>query len=306
MKTILILGGNGFLGSNIIAFAKRQLPDLYKFVIVDGRPASKLFEGVKEYVGNAGDSQLLEKVFIENKIDIVVHSFSASIPASEVGAKAEVEGNLLPTLTLLDTMLKHSIKDIVFISSGGAIYGNRFAEKHKESDDVFPISSYGVTKLMIEKYLMQYAELFGLKPLILRLSNPYGLYHYSDRQGICNVALKKAVKGEIFTIYGDGKATKDYIFVEDFADILFRLIKKEVNSTVLNVASSTLLSVNDILNSVKNIAPDFRWQYKEASIFDVPCFALDTSKLESVLGIYSFTPFAEGLQKTFVWEKDKA
>lgn len=304
MKRILLLGGYGFIGTNILSYIDQNLKNEYEVVVFDKLPshyAGLSFDCVKKsYSGDFSDNLLIDNIFNEEKIDVVIHSISTTVPATSFNAKYDVESNLIPTISLLDSMIKHNVYDISYISSGGAIYGNG-VNKHKESDDVFPVSSYGVVKLSIEKYLMQYAQLYGLKPLILRLSNPYGKFHYSMKQGVVNVALASAVNNSVFSIWGDGNSSKDYIFIDDFVDIMFLLMKSNINSSVVNVASNQLLSVNQIVKSVKGLIPSFTWEYKDSSVLDVSKFALNNTKLLSLIGDYKFTSFEEGLSITYNW-----
>lgn len=308
MKTILILGGFGFLGTNIIKYIDGNLSREYRVVVFDRyalHPAGVKFNSiVKTYSGDFSDDALIDNIFDENEIDVVFHCISTTVPASSFNAKFDIESNLVPTLSLLDCMVRHKVYDIVYISSGGAIYGTSDQHPHKESDDVFPISSYGVVKLAIEKYLMQYAQLYNLKPLVLRLSNPYGPWHYSMRQGVCNVAVADAVNGKSFKVWGDGRGVKDYIYVEDFAEILFRLRAAEVQPCVINVGSGDCRSVNDILGMIKSIVPGFEWTYTDASLLDVSRFELDMSRLKSIIGEYAFTAMEEGLKRTLDWTEE--
>lgn len=300
----MLLGGYGFIGTNILSYIDQNLRNEYEVVVFDklsSHYADLSFDCVKKsYSGDFSDNLLIDNIFNEEKIDVVIHSISTTVPATSFNAKYDVESNLIPTISLLDSMIKHNVYDISYISSGGAIYGNG-ADKHKESDDVFPVSSYGVVKLSIEKYLMQYAQLYGLKPLILRLSNPYGMFHYSMKQGVINVALASAVNEHVFSIWGDGNSSKDYIFIDDFVDIMFLLMKSNINSSVVNIASNQLLSVNQIVKSVKGLIPSFTWEYKDSSKLDVSKFALNNTKLLSLIGDYKFTPFEEGLSITYNW-----
>lgn len=300
----MLLGGYGFIGTNILSYIDQNLKDEYEVVVFDklsSHYAGMSFDCVKKsYSGDFSDNLLIDNIFNEEKIDVVIHSISTTIPATSFNAKYDVESNLIPTISLLDSMIKHNVYDIAYISSGGAIYGNG-VNKHKESDDVFPVSSYGVVKLSIEKYLMQYAQLYGLKPLILRLSNPYGKFHYSMKQGVVNVALASAVNNNVFSIWGDGNSSKDYIFIDDFVDIMFLLMKSNINSSVVNIASNQLLSVNQIVNSVKCLISSFTWKYKDSSRLDVSKFALDNKKLLSLIGDYNFTSFEDGLSITYNW-----
>ena len=152
---------------------------------------------------------------------------------------------------------------------------------------------------------MQYAQLYGLRPLIVRLSNPYGAYHYSMKQGVINIAMTKALLNETLQIWGDGNDKKDYIYVEDFVDILFKLLDKGVSNQVVNISSGTLLSVNEIANAVRALVPTFRTEHEANQQFDALHFELNTEKLKGYIGDYEFTPFADGLQKTYNWTKLK-
>ena len=307
MKTILILGGYGFLGTNIMHYVDEHLHEAYRFIVFD--KFDKHLGGVEfkcvemTYAGDFTDKALMESIFKENKIDLVIHSLSTTVPVDSANARYDVETNLLPTLDVLALMVKYGVKDIVYISSGGAVYGTREHKPHLESDAVYPISSYGTVKVATEKYMMQYGQLYGLRPLIVRLSNPYGAYHYSMKQGVINIAMTKALRNETLQIWGDGNGKKDYIYVEDFVDILFRLLEKGISNQVINIGSGNLLSVNEIAEAVRGLVPTFKSEHSEAQQFDASHFELNTDKLKSLIGDYPFTSFEEGLQKTYNWTK---
>ena len=305
IKNILILGGYGFLGTNIIKYVDAHMRDAYKFIVFDKfdhHTGGVVCESVaKTYAGDFSDAELMELIFQENHIDMIIHALSTTVPVDSANARYDVQTNLMPTLDVLALMVKYNVKDIVYISSGGAVYGTRDNKPHEESDAVYPISSYGVVKVATEKYMMQYAQLYGLRPLILRLSNPYGPYHYSMKQGVINIAMTKALRNETLQIWGDGNGRKDYIYVEDFVDILFRLIEQGVSGQVINIGSGTLLSVNEIANAVRAIVPSFCTTYESKQQFDASHFELNTTKLRSYIGNYHFTPFKEGLNKTYLW-----
>ena len=289
MKTILLLGGYGFIGTNLMKWVdKRHLP--YRFVVFDKfiqHPAGVQFDCIKSvYAGDFSDASCMEQIFADNQIDMVIHSLSSTVPLNAGNARYDIESNLLPTLSLLDTMVRYDVKDIVFFSSGGAVYGeSEMGKPYKETDELYPKSSYGVVKLAIEKYMFLYKSLYGIRPLVLRLSNPYGKYHYSQRQGIINVALRAAQEGKPFTVWGDGTATKDYIFVEDVCDIVFQLIDQQVTNEVINVGSGELLSVNKILEMIKQHYPSFEWHYQTANANDVKMLELDLGKIRHILRI---------------------
>lgn len=307
MKTVLVLGGYGFLATNLLKYIDAHLLDEYRCVVFDKfdhHPAGVSFSCVcRSYAGDFSDSTLLRRIFEENTIDLIIHSLSTTVPVDSSNARFDVESNLLPSLDVLSLMVEFHVQDIVYLSSGGAIYGTDRAHRHAESDDVFPVSSYGVVKLAIEKYMMQYAELYGIRPLIIRLSNPYGPYHYSMRQGVINIAIARALRGESMQIWGDGNGRKDYIYVEDFAEILFRLIRMDVRNEVVNVGSGATTSVNEIVESVSEMVPSFRADHVDQQRFDVSHFELDLTKLTGLLGELHLTSMQDGLLKTFNWTK---
>lgn len=309
MKTVLILGGFGFLGTNVIKMIDDSWAQSYQVVVLDrllAHPSGEKFNCIKKvYVGDFSDESLLKSIFEESDIDLVIHSLSTTIPLGTNNARFDIESNLVPTIKLLDCMLEHGVNDMVFISSGGAIYGNSFEGAHKEDENTFPISSYGVVKLTIEKYLMHYAAIYGLRPLALRLSNPYGPYHYSMKQGLVNVALAAALGNEQFVVWGDGTAEKDYIYVRDFVSVMFQLVDCGVHSKVINVGSGQVASVNQILGEIKQMLPSFSWEYKEASKLDVSHFELDTTLLSSYIGTYAFVKLDEGIKLTYEWERQR-
>lgn len=305
-QNILLLGGFGFIGTNILKYIDTCLSDQYRCVVLDRsmhHPQGVEISCIsKVYTGDFSDSQLLERIFAENKIDIVVHSLSTTIPIESQNARYDVESNLLPTLDVLNCMLKYNVKNIVYISSGGAVYGNS-SYKHTEQDNVSPISSYGVVKLAIEKYILQYTQLYGIHSLILRLSNPYGPYHYNIKQGIINVAIRKSLNNETLQVWGDGNTKKDYIYIGDFVEILFYLLTNSIYCGVINVGSGKTTSINYIIQTIKTFGLKLDVEHTNTKQLDVVDFELDITKLSSLIGEFQFTELKDGINKTIVWSK---
>ncbi len=306
---LLLLGGYGFIGTNILAYIDENLCEKYQVVLFDRFPCHRYgmkFQCVtKIYFGDFSDETNIECIFKENKIDFVIHLLSSTVPATSDNAQYDVETNLITTLKLLSIMDKFRVRDIIYMSSGGAIYGDYLKKVHNEEDAVYPKSSYGVVKLAIEKYLLSYSELYGFNALILRLSNPFGKYHYNDKQGIINIAIRKAINNEPLQIWGTGDGIKDYIFIDDVCDIIFRLISNGIKTNVLNIAAGSSHSVNEIVEIIKQQIPTFIWKHTNASLIDVQSFELDVTKLRRQLGGYHYTPFEEGIRKTIEWELSK-
>ena len=309
METILLLGGFGFIASNILDYIDKYLLNLFDVIIFDKyahHPEGLRFTCVKKvYNGNFSDDSIIETIFKENKIDIVFHALNTTVPATSNNICFDIESNVFPTIKLLNLMIKYEVEKIIYISSGGTIYGNNNSSvKHKEEDTAYPISSYGIVKLTIEKYLYQYSYLYGLKATILRLSNPYGKYHYSDKQGIINIAARSALFSMPFSVWGDGNTEKDYIFIDDFCDILFRLIDVQEKYLLLNVGSGQIISINRLLQKIKEFIPSFTWDYIDKIKTDVQRFELDITGLLSIIGPYKFTYFSVGVEKTLNWLKE--
>ena len=235
---------------------------------------------------------------------MVFHFLSNTVPVTSKNSQYDVETNLIPTLKLLTLMDKYDVKNIVYLSSGGAIYGDYLNKVHNEEDAVYPKSSYGVVKLAIEKYLLSYSELFNFKSLILRLSNPYGRFHYNNKQGIINIAIRKALAGEKLQIWGDGNGIKDYIYIDDVCDIIMQLVNKGISTDVYNVASGASLSVNDIVNAVRKEIPSFKVEHINPMCLDIQSFELDINKLRKQIPGVKMTPFDISLKQTIEWQKE--
>ena len=309
MKRILLFGGFGFLGANVLNYIDKYLPDKYSVVVFDRtliHLSGKHFKCVEDvFAGDFSDNVFVESIFASYSFDYVFHFISSTVPASSDNIVFDIESNIIPTINLLNIMKKNNVLNIIYLSSGGAIYGECQEKRtHKESANLYPLSSYGIVKLMIERYLFLFHKLHDINPLVLRLSNPYGPYHYSMKQGIINVALKKAINQEPIIIWGDGRSKKDYIYVQDFCEILFALIDRRISNQILNVASGEILSVNQILLKIKRQYPDLQWENKPANKYDVLHFELDTTKLKQLVGDFSFTSFKEGLSQTIKWQEN--
>jgi UDP-glucose 4-epimerase len=305
METILILGGFGFLGTNLISYASDKLTKDYRFIVFDiynEHPLGIKFTNItKIYKGDFANKEDLKIIFEENHVDYVFHFICTTVPStSNNNISYDIESNLLPTINLLEICKSYAIKSIVFISSGGAIYGASQYYIHKETDILFPNSSYGIMKLTIEKYLKLYNHLYKLNHLCLRLSNPYGAFHLSKKQGLINIALRKAVNKKEFDVWGDGSNLKDYIYVEDVARIIFTLLKRGVMNQALNIGSNKGHSINEILGSIKNIIPSFKINYSEAKSFDVSRVILNTEAVSEYID-FELTSLDCGINKTYQW-----
>lgn len=306
-QTLLLLGGFGFIATNVLKYIDSHYVDKYDVITfdrLDKHPFGVQFDCVKaSYAGDFSDETQIEQIFKTHKIDAVLHFLSNTVPATSSNSQYDVETNLIPTLKLLGIMDRFGVKDILFMSSGGAIYGDYLQKVHNENDAVYPKSSYGVIKLAIEKYLLSYSELYNFNTLILRISNPFGRFQFNNKQGIINIAIRKALANDTLQIWGDGNGIKDYIFVDDVCDIIMRFVNGGIHSDVYNVASGFAMSVNNIVAAIRKEIPSFKIEYTSAHGLDVQSFELDITKLRNKLGGVQITPFEVALSKTIEWQK---
>ncbi|MDD5208130.1 MAG: NAD-dependent epimerase/dehydratase family protein [Elusimicrobiales bacterium] len=311
MKNILILGGLGFIGKNLL---EEFSGDRRYSLIVFDRPAALKKavrrKGVRYYGGDFDSQAALEKVFRENKVDTVLHLVSTTVPAASDGFEMvyDIESNLVPTVRLLCLMRKYGARKIVFASSGGTVYGPETAHARgggiPENASTNPICSHGTVKLAIEKYIQLSAYLHGLEYLVLRISNPYGEYHSSQVQGLINVALRNVRDGKLVTVWGDGKVVRDYVYIADCVKAVKKLIDLGASGEIINVGSGKGYSVNEVLRLLRGLAGDFKIERKPGRKFDVPRVVLDIRRLKSLTG-FRPTDIRTGIKNTLEWLRKK-
>ena len=286
-ENILIIGGLGFIGSNLIenllAENKRN-----KIIVFDFYGSINQFnEEIEIIYGDFNDVKSLEPIFQKYKIHKVIHLVSATVPfTSNLNIVYDIQANLIPTINLLHLMVNYKVPNLIFFSSGGSIYGVTENKSVNENHPTNPISSYGMIKLTIEKYIHFFNKQYGLNYLILRVSNPYGSYQTSNKQGIINVFMRKIIRGEKIEVRGDGSAVRDYIFVKDLTKIVIQLLNLNINNTIINIGSGAGKSINEILSVFKKITnKDLNVRYTKAPLSDIPYNVLDVSKLKSIINL---------------------
>lgn len=302
IKNILVLGGFGFIGSNVIEAL--LCTNLFNIIVFEFKGVtSKFADRVKVFHGDFNSEEDLAEVFNNNKIDIVLHLITTTVPAtSNDNIEYDVISNLVGTVRLLNTMVQHNALKVVFLSSGGTVYGAVNESKASEDHSTYPISSHGIVKLTIEKYLYLYHRLHNLDYLILRVSNPYGPYHNSEKQGFIDVVIKKILRNEKVVICGDGTIVRDYIYVKDLANIIARLLTLNLFNQIINIGSGKGYSINQILEYIAENHPDMDIEYKPSRKYDLQRIILNTKKLNS-LDKLTLTDIRKGIKLTYQWHK---
>ncbi len=308
-KYILVLGGTGFLGMNVIYHYQQELQEFAEndlvFIVVGRTQVLQTRSNCIQIQMDYRNEQELRNLMESYPIEEVFHFISTTVPAtSNANIKCDVKSNLLSTLTLLELMREFDIKRLIYLSSGGTVYGEHHEMKYQEDYLSSPNNSYGVLKLTIENYIKLYQKLFGIKYLILRISNPFGMYHESEVNGLINIAIRKSLNNKPIQIWGDGKSMKDYIFSSDFARIFWKLKFLNNYNHVINVGSGESYSINEILGYVKKILPNTEWVYQDEKIFDTRHSIFSIDKLKSKIE-FSNTQIVQAIECTYHWEKNK-
>lgn len=304
---ILFIGGAGFIGSSLV---KQFLTnEKYNVFVVEPEFANvSRLDGlnVKIYREALGNIDKVEKILIANKIDIVVHLVSTLIPGSGYDDfNNEFKNMIFPSIKLMEICAKENIK-FVYFSSGGTIYGNRSTMlPFVETDEMAPISYYGWSKQMMENSILFKNRTEKLKYLIVRPSNPYGHgQNLHGKQGLVAVAIGKILEDKPVEVWGDGSAIRDYIYIDDLANVFYQLIDKDVYNETVNLGSGRGYSVNDILAFLKIITKkDFKIVYENARPMDVSNMVLDTEKMQRLAQV-ELTPMLNGIS-TFYNESVK-
>lgn len=299
MKT-LVLGGNGFIGSHVV---DRLIAAGHAVRVVD-RSAERFrppLAGVEYIEAEFADESTLGHAL--TGVDVVYHLASSTVPAtSNLDPVADIEINLVAAVRLLNAMLRARVSRIVFLSSGGTVYGVPEILPIPESHPLNPICSYGIVKIAIENYLFMYRSLHGLEPVVLRASNPYGERQgHTGEQGVIGTFLHRLKAGEVIEIWGDGSVVRDFIYVGDLADLCVRAGSSDYSGT-LNAGSGTGHSINDIVASIARVTGrEIEPLYQSSRAYDVPEAVLDVTRARQALGWKSSTDLAEGIRRTADW-----
>jgi UDP-glucose 4-epimerase len=297
---ILVLGGNGFIGSHVVD----ELLEAEHEVRVFGRRHEvwrKPLPAVNYYLGDFSNVPLLAEAL--QGVDAVIHLISTTVPStSNLDPIADIQSNLENSVRLFQVMVSVNVKRIIFLSSGGTVYGIPSLLPVPETHPLNPICSYGVVKVAIEKYLGMFEHLFGLKPLIIRASNPFGPRQgHEGVQGVVSTFMQKILSGEKVTIWGDGSTKRDYLYVTDLARICRMAAESELTG-VFNVGSGRGLTLVELAGMIEKASGmKLNIEYKAGRPYDVPEIVLNIEKAKTLLNWEPEITLQEGLVLLHHW-----
>ena len=299
LKNVLVLGGGGFIGTNL---CRALLAGGHRVTTAGRAVASSPVAGPRHIEGTIGpDTDFLP--MLEGQ-DVVVHLISGSTPASSnADMKRDIGDNLLPTISLLDACRAAATPQLIFLSSGGTIYGPDVPVPTPETAPTNPISSYGIVKLAIEKYMAMYELQGGPKSTVLRVANPYGPHQYATKgQGAIASFGRRMLAGEPVAIFGDGSVSRDYIYIDDLVSAIVATITYEGPQRLFNIGSGegrTVLEVVTALEQALGQTPSR--EFKPSRPVDVPVSILSIARARAELGWQPQISWDEGIRRTIAW-----
>lgn len=297
MKT-LITGGAGFIGSHL---AEECIKQGFYVDILDN--LSNGFERnvppeANLYTFSVGDDEACR--LLENGYDVVFHhAAQLNLRKSVEDPVGDFRDDVLGSIMLFDAAVKTGVKHIIFASSGGAIYGEHDVLPVAETASKDPLSPYGLNKLFIEDYLRYYHRMYGIRYTSLRYANVYGpRQNHESEAGVISIFIEKMLKNEQVVINGDGKQTRDYVYISDVVDANIRCVQQGFCGEI-NIATSIETDVNELFTELKT-RTGYGWDeyHGPAKEGEQRRSVLDISLAENEIGWKPVVPLSEGYDLT--------
>ncbi len=298
---VLVIGGNGFLGKNIVSELKDNDCDVSVYDMkTNPNCQCRQFEG--DIINDAKFSQIIRGN------DVLVYLVSAIMPAKSMQEPLSSYTVDIPLLIhTLESCRTENVRRIVYASSGGTIYGDNEIP-NKEDAQLMPINNYAICKLTCEKILLMYNKIYGMDNIILRIVNPFGKWQkmVSGVGAITSFCMLMLQKKEI-NIFGDGNIVRDYVSVEDVARAFLLASSwnnEEAIIPVFNIGSGCGHSLNEIISILEKILGyQASVKYLQSRLFDVKCNVLDISKANKYLKYNVKQKIEDSIKEYVYWLK---
>ncbi len=300
---IVILGAAGFIGTNLALELVKQNND--NITLIDKERGfftnSTLLNAKNVVIKESDFSPESDFDDLVKNQDVVYHMVSTNIPTnSNEHIPQDLMLNVVVSSYLLEACVRQNVKKVVFISSGGTVYGKEKGCPLSEDTATNPISSYGIQKVTIEKLLYLYRYMYNLDYRVIRLANPYGPYQRPNGiLGAVTTFTYKALKNEEITVFGDGSVIRDYIFIDDAIRAIMNIVNGEGKHRTYNLGCGYGTSLSQLLDIVKeSLQLELNIVYKPGRKVDVPVNYLDISRYEQDYGKLNPISLQEGIKIT--------
>ncbi|MEE9910712.1 MAG: dTDP-glucose 4,6-dehydratase [Deltaproteobacteria bacterium] len=333
MKQVLVTGGCGFIGSNFVRHILQRYPD-YRIVNLDkltyaGNPGNLTdIENNARYrfvKGDIGDAALVRRIFLEERIDTVIHFAAEShVDRSITGPAEFVQTNILGTFNLLEAARESWLKD-----PSGALRRNcRFL--HVSTDEVYgslgetgafqettpydPRSPYSASKASSDHLVSAYFHTYDLPTLITNCSNNYGPYQFPEK--LIPLIINNALQGKSLPVYGDGRNVRDWLYVVDHCEAILTVVERGKIGETYNIGGNSekqnieiVHTICDILDEIIGRLPDGHDRrslitYVKDRAGHDRRYAIDAAKIRTELGWVPKVDFTDGMRRTVEWYLD--
>lgn len=304
MTRYLLLGGNGFIGTNLAISLSSNPENEVRILSRSSRLVSELSErdNVALTIGEMSDYDSVMPLMEE--AEVIMHLVSSSVPATSDLDSAGIMPDMRPMASLLRYCSGEKEKRIIFFSSS-AVYGNGQAP-FKEDSPTWPVSDYGMQKVAMEKLINLFRFEAGLDCIIVRPSNPYGPYQNSGIQGVIGAFISRALDGKTLNVIGDGAIERDFIFIDDLVSGIERIIRYEGDEFIFNLGSGKSTSIMTIAETIEEEIPNCGGiERLEGRKADARTNTLDMSRYTTIFGEISYTSLREGILRTIEYQRNK-
>ncbi len=297
---VLVTGGAGFIGSNIV---DELINGGYEVIVVDDLSSGKEDNINKEAKFYKCDIQSpeLDAIFKREQPDYVNHhAAQMDVRRSVSDPLYDAKINVLGTINVLQNCVNHKVKKVIFASSGGAIYGEQDIFPAPETHPLRPISPYGITKLTAEHYLYYYETSYGINYTVLRYANVYGPRQDPfGEAGVVAIFIKKMLDGKQPLINGDGKQTRDFVYVGDVVRANILALTTNSRDKIFNIGTGIETPINMVFDHLKNIInPSIEEKHGPSKQGEQRRSVIDCIKASRILNWSPETPLRDGLRNT--------